>query len=140
MTPAEEIGASRGARYHGAVTGKLIALQEVGRSLTDDISFGVGGGPLLRAPTALARCAIGIGGSIGSDPWGPGPHTAPRPSADLISGPRPAAAALGPDPGTPVNDGDAPTVAALQIRAPIVTVTSRARRSPSHPATGERSA
>jgi hypothetical protein len=62
-------------------------------------------------------CAIGIGGSMGSDPWGgAGPHAAPRASADLMSGPRPAPATLGPDPGDSVNGGDALMLATLRQR------------------------
>jgi hypothetical protein len=69
------------------------------------------------------------GGSIGSGPWGPGSHTTPRQSADLMSAPRPALVALGPD---PVNDGyaqivrrsvgvNAPTSVNIQLRGHPVT-------------------
>lgn len=61
MTPGEEIGASRRAGYDGPVSGKVIRLEEITGYITTGISLGVGGGPLLCAPTALARQVIRSG-------------------------------------------------------------------------------
>jgi glutaconate CoA-transferase subunit A len=43
------------------MAGKLIGLSEVGRFVRNGMSLGVGGGPLLSAPTALVREVIRSG-------------------------------------------------------------------------------
>ena len=54
MTPGEEIGASRRARYHRPVSGKVIRLEEITGYITTGISLGVGGHPLFASTAFLA--------------------------------------------------------------------------------------
>ena len=54
MTPGEEIGASRRARYDGPVSGKVIRLEEITGYITTGISLGVGGYPLFARTAFLA--------------------------------------------------------------------------------------